>query len=146
MTNGAEHFFKYLLAIRDGYDKNSLFRSAPHFSVGLFDLLMSSFLSCLYIFDVISLGCKIGEVSSPLYKLLFCPLDCVLQLTEAFDFHAVPFTFFLFYYLSCWYSDQKVVPWFDVFKDIPYFLFYQIHCILFYVEVFDIFRLGFCEE
>ena len=47
-----EHDLKCLLAIRSSSVVNSLFRSVPHFLIGLIRVLMSSFLSSLYILEI----------------------------------------------------------------------------------------------
>ena len=47
-----EHDLKCILAIRSSFDENSLFRSAPHFLIGLIRVLVSSFLSSLYILEI----------------------------------------------------------------------------------------------
>ena len=52
MTNDVEHFLRCLSAIRISSGENSLFRSVPHFSIGLFGSLGSNFLSSLYILDI----------------------------------------------------------------------------------------------
>ena len=46
-----EHDLKCLLAIRTSVE-NSLFSSVPHFFIGLIRVLVSSFLSSLYILEV----------------------------------------------------------------------------------------------
>ena len=52
MIKDAEHFFSYFSAIWYSSVENSLFRSEPHFLMGLFDFLESTFLSSLYILDI----------------------------------------------------------------------------------------------
>ena len=47
-----EHVLKCLLAIRSSSVVNSLFRSVPHFLIGLIRVLVSSFLSSLYILEI----------------------------------------------------------------------------------------------
>ena len=45
-----------LLAILDSSIENSLFSSVPHFLIGLFGVLETSFLSSLYILEISSLS------------------------------------------------------------------------------------------
>jgi hypothetical protein len=51
MIKDVEHFFRCFSAIWYSSGKNSLFSSEPHFLMGLFDFLESTFLSSLYILD-----------------------------------------------------------------------------------------------
>jgi hypothetical protein len=59
--------------------------------------------------------------------------------------HSVGFCFVLF---IVFFALQKLFQFLkniaNAFKAIPYFLLYQVHCIWFYVEVFDPFVLEFC--
>jgi len=52
MIKDAEHFFRCFSAIQYSTGENSLFSSEPHFLMGLFDFLESTFLSSLYILDI----------------------------------------------------------------------------------------------
>ena len=52
MIKDVEHFFRCFSAIRYSSGENSLFSSEPHFLMGLFDFLESTFLSSLYILDI----------------------------------------------------------------------------------------------
>ena len=52
MIKDVELYFKCFSAIRYSSGENSLFSSEPHFLVGLFDFLESTFLSSLYILDI----------------------------------------------------------------------------------------------
>jgi hypothetical protein len=47
-----EHFFRCFSAIRYSSGENSLFSFEPHFLLGLFDFLESTFFSSLYILDI----------------------------------------------------------------------------------------------
>lgn len=44
-----------------------------------------------------------------------------------------------------WCPVQKVVSYVNMFKAIPYFLFYQVKCVWFYVEIFYLLGLEFCD-
>ena len=54
MTKDVEHFFRYVLAIRDSSVENSLFSSAPDVFNGSFGLFVSNFLSylCIWILAI----------------------------------------------------------------------------------------------
>ena len=52
MTKDVEHFLKCLSAILDSSVEKSLFSSRLHFFIGLFVLLMTNFLSSLYILEI----------------------------------------------------------------------------------------------
>jgi hypothetical protein len=56
MIKNAEHFFWCFSAIGYSSGENSLFSSEPHFLMGLFDFLESTFLSSLYILDITPLS------------------------------------------------------------------------------------------
>ena len=47
-----EHDLKCLFDIRSSSVENSLFSSVPHFLIGLIRVLVSSFLSSVYIFEI----------------------------------------------------------------------------------------------
>jgi hypothetical protein len=53
IRNGAKTFFRCFSAIRYSSGENSLFSSEPHFLMGLFDFLESTFLSSLYIYWIL---------------------------------------------------------------------------------------------
>ena len=52
ITKDFEHLFKCFLTIRDSSVENSLLNSVLHILIGLFELLVSNFLSSLYILDI----------------------------------------------------------------------------------------------
>ena len=52
MIKDVEHFLRCFSTIRYSSGENSLFRSEPHFLMGLFDFLKSTFLSSLYMLDI----------------------------------------------------------------------------------------------
>jgi hypothetical protein len=52
MIKDVKHFFKCFLALWYSSVENSLFSSATHFLMGLFEFLKFSFLSSLYILDI----------------------------------------------------------------------------------------------
>jgi hypothetical protein len=87
-----EHFFRSFSAIQDFSVVKSWFSSIPHILIGLFGFLDINFLSSLYILDISSLS-DVGLVKTffPICKLLICLINYVLCLTEAFQFHEVPF-------------------------------------------------------
>ena len=52
IAKDVEHDLKCLLAIGSSSVENSMFRSAPHFLIGLIRVLVSSFLSSFYILKI----------------------------------------------------------------------------------------------
>jgi hypothetical protein len=74
--------------LRDSSVKNSLFSSVPHFFIRLFGLLVTTFLSSLYILDIRPLS----DVT--LLKIFSQSVDCLFALfivSFAFPFHEIPF-------------------------------------------------------
>ena len=52
MTEDVEYFLKCLSVMLDSSVESSLFRPVPHFLIVLFVLLMTNFLSSLYILEI----------------------------------------------------------------------------------------------
>ena len=69
MINDVEHFLRCFSALRRSSCENSLFSSVPHFLMGLFVSLGSTFLSSLYILDISPLS-DLGMVKIPFPSLL----------------------------------------------------------------------------
>ena len=92
ITKDFEHFFRCFSAIQDSSVVNFWFSSIPHFLIGLFGFLVINFLSSLYILDISPLS-DVGlvKIFFPICRLPICLIDYVLCLTEAFQFHEVPF-------------------------------------------------------
>ena len=92
ITRDVEHLFRYFSDILYSSVENSLFSSVPHFLIRLFDSLDLT-LSYLYILDASPLSdvglVKIFSQSVGCHFVLL--LDCVICLTEALQFHEVPF-------------------------------------------------------
>ena len=57
MANEVEHFLRCFSAIRYLSIENFLFSSVPHYLIGLFDSLVSNFLSPLYTLDFFPVCC-----------------------------------------------------------------------------------------
>ena len=62
--------------------------------IGLFGSLQTNFLSSSCIFDIIPLS-DAGLVKNifPICRFLFCPIYCILCITEAFQFYEIPFVY-----------------------------------------------------
>jgi hypothetical protein len=73
MLKDAEHFFRCFSAIWYSSGENSLFSSEPHFLMGLFDFLESTFLSSFYILDISPLS-DLGYI-----KILFTSVGGTLS-------------------------------------------------------------------
>lgn len=59
-------------------------------------------------------------------------------------FHEVPFVTCWVSYEQYWWFVHEVLFCANSSKAIPYFLLYQVLCILFYIDAFDPFELKFC--
>ena len=74
MANDVEHFLRCFSAIQSSSGENSLFSSVPHFLIGLFGSLKSTFLTSLYILDISPLS-DVGLV-----KIFFHFVGCCFVL------------------------------------------------------------------
>ena len=75
MTKDVEHFLKCLSAILDFSVESSLFRSVLHLVIRLIVLLMTNFLSSLYILEITHLS----NVGFPFSFVLLAVLTFALQ-------------------------------------------------------------------
>jgi hypothetical protein len=126
MIKDAEHFFRCFSVMQYSSGENSLFSSEPHFLIGLFVFLESTFFSSLYILDISPLSdlgyVKIlSESVGGLYVLLMM-FSC---LTEALQFYEVPFVNSRSYSTSHCCFIQEFFPCAHIFKAFPHFLLYQ---------------------
>jgi hypothetical protein len=97
ITKDFYNFFMCCSAIGDSSVVKSQFSSIPHFLIGLFSVLMISFLFSFHILDISPLSyVGLVKVFFPICRWPICLIDCVLCLTEAFQFHEVPFINFWF--------------------------------------------------
>ena len=76
-----------------------LFRSFPHFLIGLFVSLALSCMSCLYILEinplsVVSFAIIFSRSEGCFFHLAYSFLCCA----EAFNFNYIPFVYFCFYF------------------------------------------------
>ena len=89
MAKDVEHFLMFLSAILDSSIENSLFSSVPHFLIGIVGVLVTSFLSYLYILEISPLS-DVGLMNIFSHSVFYL-VDCVLCLTEDSQFQEVPY-------------------------------------------------------
>jgi hypothetical protein len=135
LIKDVEHFFRCFSAIQYFSGENSFFSSEPHFLMGLFDFMESTFLSSSYILDIsppIRFGVR--KDPFPICWWPFCLIEGVFCLAEALQFYEVPFIDSQSYSTSHCCSIQEFFPCTHIFEAIPYFLLYKFQCLWIYVE------------
>ena len=87
MTKDVDHFLKCLSAILDSSVESSLFRSVLHVFIGLCDLLVSNFLSSLYILEIRPLSdVELVKIFSHSVSCRFVLLTVSFALQKLFSF------------------------------------------------------------